>query len=460
MEHTRLYVGIETKVREFDAKLLLACVAAEAGYDVVLGQQKMFLKRLGEMPRGILLNKSISPSKAKKYDHYTKLGFKLVAYDEEGLAPFNADEYQKRRVSVDSLKPLDYFFAWGTWQQEVIVQKAPFAQHKVIPVGHPRMDLTRRELRAFYDDEVKRLQAQYGRFILINTNFSFYNHFKGRDFEVILREKAKAGKVVDERQHAYYMRVSEHKKALFYEFADMVVRLHQRFPDVSIILRPHPSEDHEYWRQTLPQHARIQVVHEGSVLPWILAAEVMIHNSCTTGIEGYLLEQPVLSYRPVQAEELEIPLPNMLSEQVLTIDTLLDRVEWYLMNNDTRQPSADAEKRAIVSRYITGIEGPLACDRIVEHLNKLTFSPISPGMFSYQLYTKLKGVKATLAKKLVAQHASSATKLEYRRQKFPGLNMDELHRAIAKFRNVSGRFADIRLTQLEEDVFQILQAAP
>ncbi len=113
MEKTRLYIGLETKVREFDAKLLLSCVAAEAGYDVVLGQQKMFLNRLENMPRGILLSKSISPSKAKKYVHYNKLGFKLVAYDEEGLAPFNADEYQKRRVSVDSLKPLEYFFAWG-----------------------------------------------------------------------------------------------------------------------------------------------------------------------------------------------------------------------------------------------------------------------------------------------------------------------------------------------------------
>ena len=458
MENTRLYVGIETKVREFDAKLLLACVAAEAGYDVVLGQQKMFLKRLGEMPHGILLNKSISPSKAQKYAHYTKLGFKLVAYDEEGLAPFNADEYQKRRVSFDSLKHLDYFFAWGPWQTEVIAQKAPSEQHKVIPAGHPRVDLTRKELRAFYDDEVKRLHEQYGRFILINTNFSFYNHFKGRDFEVILQEKTKAGKVADEHQHAYYMRVSEHKKSLFYEFADMVVRLHQRFPDVSIILRPHPSEDHEYWRQTLPQHELIHVVHEGSVLPWILAAAVMIHNSCTTGIEGYLLEQPVLSYRPVQAEELEIPLPNLLSEQVLTCDALLDRVDYYLVNEHEPHPPADAAKREIVARYITGLDGPLACDRIVEKLNAVRISRATVGMRAYQAYMQLKGVKATLVNALGKKNPSNTTKLEYRRQKFPGLEADEIRQVIAKFQRVSGRFANIRVTQLEKNVFQILRA--
>ena len=63
MQATRLYIGVETKAREFDAKLLLACAAAEAGFDTVLGQQKIFVKHLAAMPRGIWLNKSISPSK-------------------------------------------------------------------------------------------------------------------------------------------------------------------------------------------------------------------------------------------------------------------------------------------------------------------------------------------------------------------------------------------------------------
>jgi len=42
MSNRHVYIGIETKVREFEAKMLLACVAAEAGFDVKLGKLKIF----------------------------------------------------------------------------------------------------------------------------------------------------------------------------------------------------------------------------------------------------------------------------------------------------------------------------------------------------------------------------------------------------------------------------------
>lgn len=461
MDRPKLYIGIETTVRELDAKLLLACVAAESGYEVWLGRQKMFLQRLEEMPQGILLNKSISPRKATKYAHYRKLGFPLVAYDEEGLAPFSADEYQKRRIAVDSLKQLEYFFAWGDWQRNVIGQKAPGELKKVIPVGHPRVDLTRREVRGFYRDEVDRLRERYGTFVLINTNFSFYNHFQGRDFEAFLKVKTRAGKVADDDQRQYYWRVHEHKKTLFYAFADMVVKLRERFPEATVILRPHPSEDHEYWRQTLPQDEKIQVVHEGTVLPWILASEVMIHNSCTTGIEGYLLEQPVIAYRPVQEDDLEFFLTNAVSDQVFDSDTLLQKVEQFL----THEASADAttalnEKRKVVDQYIVGIDGPLSCERIVEYLKQIqfpkqhTFSSIL-----YQQYVRLKKAKVAIYKGLIQRNSSEsrqeAERKKYTKQKFRGLPAEDVRQLIGKFQQATQRFSHVQVTPLEKDLLKI-----
>lgn len=455
MEKTRLYIGIETKVRELDAKLLLACVAAEAGYTVILGKQKMFLKRIGKIPKGILLFKSISlPSKAREYKHYKKLGFRLVAYDEEGLVPFNADEYKKRRISVDSLKLLEYFFAWGAWQKDLMLEKVPMEEPKIVPVGHPRVDLTRKELRAFYDDDVKALRDRYGQFILINTNFAFYNHFRGRDFEIVLRQQIKAGKVVDEEQREYYRKVSKYKKVLFYEFADMVARIRERFPSITVVLRPHPSEDHEYWRQVLPQDEKIHVVHEGTVLPWILASEVVIHNSCTTGIEGYLLEQPVIAYRPVQSEEVELPLPNLLSEQALTLDALLDMLEQLLTNNQGSQVGADGKKREIIARYISGLDGPLSCERIIAILNTVQIPEKTVKIASYQLYTKMKNVRNSVVR-MLRQKTKETHEMKYQSQKFPGIVLDEVQQSITKLQHVTGRFSGVRAVQLEENMLQI-----
>ena len=78
MKKPRLYIGIEIKVREFDAKLLLACVAAEAGYTVILGQQRVFKRRLEEMPRGIYLDKSVATAKAQKHLRLQNLVFKWL----------------------------------------------------------------------------------------------------------------------------------------------------------------------------------------------------------------------------------------------------------------------------------------------------------------------------------------------------------------------------------------------
>ena len=44
--------------------------------------------------------------------------------------------------------------------------------------GHPRIDLLRPELRAFFDDGVRRLRERYGKFALLNTNFSKVNGFR------------------------------------------------------------------------------------------------------------------------------------------------------------------------------------------------------------------------------------------------------------------------------------------
>jgi surface carbohydrate biosynthesis protein len=459
LKKTRVYIGIETKVREFESKLLLACAAAEAGFDVVLGQQKLFLRRLGEMPRGILLNKSISPSKAGKYAHYKKLGFSLVAYDEEGFVPYNADEYQKRRVSLEALNQLDCFFAWGQWQTGVILDKAPQAAGKVIPVGHPRLDLTRKELRGFYDDDVKRLRDQYGRFILINTSFSLYNHFRGKKAKVELL--GKAGKIADENQREFYVRLAEFKKQLFYAFADMVVAMHERFPQTMIILRSHPSEDHDYWRQTLPDSENIQVVHEGTVLPWLMAAEVMIHNSCTTGVEGYLLERPVIAYRPVQSEELEIHLPHQLSEQECTLEGVLERVERYLTHGEDARPAGDGEKRKIAARYVTGMEGPFSCDLTVKSLGNITLRRQTLEERWYQAYMKGKRVGKSLLKSLLQRKTSHKADndivAEYRRQKFPGISADEMQRSVAKFRRLTGRFVSVEVIQLEKNLFRLVR---
>ena len=451
-----LYLPVETKNREFDAKLLLACAAAEAGYSVVLGYKKRLLKALDELPPGIFLDKSMPLDKIQKFLHFKKLGHKLVAHDEEGLAPFSLDEYQQRRQYCnDILEHCEYMLAWGRWQGDFIRGKAPWYAEKVIETGHPRVDLTRRELREFHRHEVDQISRQYGRFILFNTNFSFGNHFFGEGGFVDFLERS--GKIRDEQHRAFYVGLQQHQERLFDEFAASVKALHERFPDMKVLVRPHPSENHEHWKDVLPQHENIVVKHEGNVLPWLMAADVVIHNSCTTGVEAYLLERPVIAFLPVRNEAFEGELANKLADWALNRDELILCVERFVSNSTSLE--ADAERQELAAQHITALDGPLAADRIVELLQTIQVPPRSLGERVYQQAYGIKKIRGKISLRRFAGLSVPGNRNEaadkHKQQKFPGVELYEVDESMKKIRTLLNRFFEIQASQIDKNLFSI-----
>lgn len=451
-----LYLPVETKNREFDAKLLLACAAAEAGFSVVLGYKKRLLSALDTLPPGLFLDKSMPLDKIQKFLHFKKLGHKLLAHDEEGLAPFSLDEYQRRRQYCNEiLEHCEYMLAWGRWQGDFIREKAPLYAGKVIETGHPRVDLIRRELRDFHKKDVEQISRKYGNFMLFNTNFSFGNHFFGEGGFVNFLERS--GKIRDERHRAFYVGLQQHQERLFEEFAASVKALHERFPKRKIIVRPHPSENHEHWRNVLPQRDNIIVKHEGNVLPWLIAADVIIHNSCTTGVEAYLLERPVIAYLPVRNEAFEGELANKLADWALNREELLQLVEHYVSKNGAVK--TDAEREKLAAQHVTALDGPLAVDRIVELLQTIEVPQRALGKQLYQQVHGIKRMRGRISlRKLIGlnvpgAHDEAADK--HKQQKFPGVELDEVHESMEMFQTLLHRFSELQAKQLDKNLFSI-----
>ena len=80
-----LLLPVETKVREFHAKLLLAAIAVERGYRVVLGEQNAMVRQIDHLPRGLYIDKSIASSKTEHFQRLRQRGNKVAAWCEEGL---------------------------------------------------------------------------------------------------------------------------------------------------------------------------------------------------------------------------------------------------------------------------------------------------------------------------------------------------------------------------------------
>ena len=57
----------------------------------------------------------------------------------------------------------------------------------------------------------------------------------------------------------------------------------------------HPAERMEYWQEFVSHHPNLVVVPRSHHLPWIIGADLLVHTSCTTGLEAAFLDRPTLN---------------------------------------------------------------------------------------------------------------------------------------------------------------------
>ncbi|SFM06800.1 surface carbohydrate biosynthesis protein [Gracilibacillus orientalis] len=306
MTNRWLYLPIEVKVRELDAKLLLSYYAIQQGYQVIIGDQPNVTETLAQYPQGIYFAKG-GPKGFRKRMITSAVdnGQTVVELDEEGLL-IEKKRYIRDRMRKDTLQFVEHEYCWGEHQKQVISNTYPDMAYKCHVVGNPRFDLLQPKYRSLYQKEVKSLQEQYGEFILINTRFSIYNAAKGKKDTVFV----------------------QHIKELYESFLKMIEKTARRFSHLTIIIRPHPAENFNSYRQAFRDLSNVHVVHEGVINKWLLAAKMVIHNGCTSGIEAFLLDKPVIAYIPFETEDTE--LPNLLGFKATTITELHQTIDQLL----------------------------------------------------------------------------------------------------------------------------------
>ena len=452
---TWVLIPVETKAREYHAKLLLACTAAEAGFNVILGSMNHLTYNIRFLPRGILFINNVTSMNERPVRRYRRMGHRVVAWCEEGIAYRNRASYRHERVAPAVMRGVQRFFAWGPYHAEdVRAVCAPEDRAKVVESGSPRLDLLRPGIRELFREESERIRGRLGRVLLVNTNFHRYNHFLGKG--AYMRQLAERGKLADGDTKAFFQRWIDYLGEMYRRFAEMLPALSAAFPDHSIVVRPHPSEDHAAWRTEVSRLPNVHVIHEGSALPWILASEALIHNSCATGIEAAVLGIPVISYRPIRSETYDSYLPNAVSREASSLAQLTDLLRGLAAGGDRASPDTEP-----ALRLFSGLEGPSACEGIVAELQRIDAppQPFARGPLqvlalhtAIRLWPPVRG----LVRRLVKGRNPIATYLD---QKFPGLEGAELAADIARLRRVSGRFAGVRVLQVGDRLFALSAVA-
>jgi surface carbohydrate biosynthesis protein len=455
-----LLLPVENLVRELDSKLLLACVAAERGFASIIGSRTRLDFRVAQFPPSIYLSKSMTPKSAKMFRILQLLGHKVAVGDEESLVYFTPDHYYRRRMSPRTLQYVSELLAWGRDNVELWRKSPHYTGVPIHEVGNPRMDLLRPELRSFAEDDVCSIRKQFGKFVLINTNFSMVNGFFDT-FNVFKKPaspgtRAELGAAGIGTTPEFAAGYAAHKQGLFEAFKGLLPALSQRFPEQMFVLRPHPGENREPWYSAARSLPNVRVVHEGNIVPWLLACEVLVHNGCTTAVEAAVMDTPSITFRPRKSQPFDCDLPNGLSHEATSVDELCETLH-SLLRGELGCAAPTRAPRPLVE-YLTALDGPFASERIVDALETsdalrggLHRPPLGDYLRGYWAATQRSFVKRFIKAKISGHRNNPA----FQRHRFQGVSIDELRDRIARFGRALGRFEGVRAERVAEDIFRI-----
>lgn len=314
-----VFIPIEIMDREYLSKLLLAVELVKRGFPVFLGHKSDVIKlALKAQEPGVLFYKSTMHGGLEEVAEKLRCkGFGIVAQDEEAGIVFRFfEDFYNRRTSLAGVGELDLFFTWGSDEYSFLGEK--FGGEIVKNTGSPRASFWGAFGKKFYKTEVESLKSKYGKYVLIASNLATYNSFS------ILSEK--------DRLEYYEILTPEYKKLyraeekVFNQYVKVVKHIAQHCGK-NVILRPHPAESVVSWCNSFIGISNVFVERKDELIKWILGAECIIQNNCTSALEAAAANIPVITYYDDEEDLSSLSLgkysvPNSVSLKVNGLKSL------------------------------------------------------------------------------------------------------------------------------------------
>lgn len=367
---------IEIVAREFDSKLVTAAALARHGVRSIVGHKEDVVAIGRGSERVVWHGKAVFSDKSENHlaDELIARKSPIVFMQDEGaMHPVNAwVENVLQKHYVERIRDRDFarVLFWGRRQRDAFVAAAGKGGNIAVVTGSPRFDLC---LPSFawmgnLHAPVTRPQGPYilacTRFTAIAYNEGIADPFRRKLNPIIWPKSFDRQKIVD-LWFAKWRRDTHD----FADFAVMLKELAKRHPKRIIILRPHPSESLEFYKQAFSAFPNVRVTREGGVLEWIRSAEVVVHSNCTTGVEAVLAGKPVVNFLPSgdDRDETDVEVAReagtgvrSVAEAIETVDAMLNGtaapVSWSMharsmLNNIEEEsiPKVVAETLAVIS---------------------------------------------------------------------------------------------------------------
>ena len=167
---------------------------------------------------------------------------------------------------------------------------------------------------------------------------------------------------------------------------------------------------------------------------------------------------PAITYRASINEYYDngfYRLPNLLSYQCFNFEELRSTIEKIIAGE---LGVADGDERQVnIDRYLSAQDGTLACERIVEVLEKMMVGRSELPQPAF--YDRMAGWSVAngrrLVKGLLAYLPNTHNRPEFQRHRFPGISAGALNDKIECIQRILGSTARLKVEQLSDVLFRI-----
>lgn len=321
----RIGIVVDHPKRDLAGCVRLAYELARRGHEAVLlphYEQGIEAPLLGL--DAVLLNNARPHYKALAKGYRTS-GTEIFVLDTEGGVlgekGFNAPARIAQRFRQSGFGNLiDGYFFWGERLRDAFAEHSGLRAERLEITGCPRYDICHATWRAT-------LRYPRGDFFLINTNFNAVNPLlsSGRDAD---RQPLRSQGVTDAEIASRYQAA----RAVFDRLVPELHALAGRRPATQFVLRPHPFERTDSYREKFADCSNVLVDDTGDVMAVLSAAKGMLHVNCGTSVEAtFLGVLPIaVEYANNDAARALNPLPARISYPVgspADLDQTMNRIE-------------------------------------------------------------------------------------------------------------------------------------
>lgn len=418
--HRVVYMEIELRAREFEARTLLAIHAAAQGLDVVLGQKAIINKiGYGHLPAGMVLVKTMNGNDVAKIQSASKSGHMVVVLDEEAFGGCGKRPLWLR-LNTDplALARTDLIVAQGEEYRDLLTAVFPDAAARTLVLGNPRVDLYRAEFRKPRPDNGAR------RHILICSQSQVSNprglsfpdliglHMRG----IPMQEDVGADVIAGTKE------VIAFEISMIPQLQAVAAALAEAFPETPILFRPHPAEDATIWEQAFASFKTITVSSAGALTDALLDAKAMVYvRGCATGLEAHLQGVPIVRFdgggqapEPGNWISSNLGFPAKSPGDVIAALRRIDAGE-----------STQTEDKAVVSQSFHSDDGRLVCVGVAAGLAKAIEPRLLPE-------PSARGLLAALA------NVPQAALRDFDEIKFPATSVAEVRELAERLARVAG----------------------